>query len=63
MLFRSKALDGEYYEEFGKEARNIRLGASTDGLNPFGNQRSCEILCVLMQVVVYLDREVPMRPN
>ena len=35
-----KALDGEYYEEFGKEARNIRLGASTDGLNPFGNQSS-----------------------
>ncbi|KAK1642273.1 hypothetical protein QYE76_060078 [Lolium multiflorum] len=35
-----KTLDDEYYEEFGKEPRNIRLGASTDGLNPFGNQSS-----------------------
>ena len=35
-----KSLDDEF-EEFGKEARNIRLGASTDGLNPFaGNQSS-----------------------
>ena len=34
-----KALDNEY-EEFRKEARNIRLGASTDGLNPFGIQSS-----------------------
>ena len=32
-----KVLDDEF-EEFGKEARNIRLGASTDELNPFGNQ-------------------------
>jgi hypothetical protein len=35
-----RALDEEYYEEFGRDPRNIRLGASTDGLNPFGNQRS-----------------------
>ena len=34
-----KALDDEY-EDFGKDARNIRLGASTDGLNPFGSQSS-----------------------
>ena len=34
-----KALDNEY-EDFGKEPRNIRLGASTDGLNPFGSQSS-----------------------
>ena len=32
-----KALDDEY-PTFGAEPRNIRLGASTDGLNPFGNQ-------------------------
>ena len=27
-------------EDFGRDARNIRLGMSTDGLNPFGNQSS-----------------------
>jgi hypothetical protein len=32
-----RALDVEYYEEFGRDPRNIRLGASTDGLNLFGN--------------------------
>ena len=25
------------YPEFGKEARNLRLGLATDGMNPFGN--------------------------
>jgi hypothetical protein len=35
-----RALDEEYYKEFGRDPRNIRLGASTDGLNPFGNQSS-----------------------
>jgi hypothetical protein len=25
---------------FGDDARNVRLGMSTDGLNPFGNQSS-----------------------
>ena len=34
-----KALDA-FDEEFGNDPRNIRLGASTDGLNPFGNQSS-----------------------
>ena len=34
-----KALDDEY-EDFGGDPRNIRLGASTDRLNPFGNQSS-----------------------
>ena len=34
-----KALAIEY-PEFGKEPRNIRLGVSTDGFNPFGNQSS-----------------------
>src|SRR5664279_6309901 len=34
-----KALDAEY-PSFGTEPRNIRLGVSTDGLNPFGNQSS-----------------------
>ena len=34
-----KALDDEY-PTFRAEPRNIRLGASTDGLNPFGNQSS-----------------------
>jgi hypothetical protein len=34
-----KALDTEY-RSFGTEPRNIRLGASTDGLNPFGSQSS-----------------------
>ena len=28
------------YPEFGDDPRNIRLGASTDGLNPFGSQSS-----------------------
>ena len=28
------------YPEFAKEPRNLRLGMSTDGLNPFGNQSS-----------------------
>ena len=32
-----KTLDNEY-EDFGKEPRNIRLGVSTDGLNPYGKQ-------------------------
>ncbi|KAK1643743.1 hypothetical protein QYE76_061548 [Lolium multiflorum] len=32
------ALDIEFADEFGSEPRNIRLGMSTDGLNPFGNQ-------------------------
>ena len=35
-----KALDLEYYQQFGKEPRNLRLGVSTDGLNPFGSQSS-----------------------
>jgi hypothetical protein len=34
-----KALDAEY-RSFRTEPRNIRLGASTDGLNPFGSQSS-----------------------
>ncbi|KAK1663795.1 hypothetical protein QYE76_051954 [Lolium multiflorum] len=34
-----KALDNEF-GSFGAEPRNIRLGASTDGFNPFGNQSS-----------------------
>jgi hypothetical protein len=34
-----KALDIEY-RSFGDEPRNIRLGVSTDGLNPFGNLSS-----------------------
>jgi hypothetical protein len=34
-----KALDAEY-SDFGDEPRNIRLGVSTDGVNPFGNQSS-----------------------
>lgn len=34
-----KAIDDEF-PSFGAEPRNIRLGASTDGLNPFGNQSS-----------------------
>ncbi|KAK1611607.1 hypothetical protein QYE76_035280 [Lolium multiflorum] len=28
------------FPRFGGDARNIRLGMSTDGLNPFGNQSS-----------------------
>jgi hypothetical protein len=32
-----KAIDAEY-PTFGEDPRNIRLGASTDGLNPFGSQ-------------------------
>ncbi|KAK1605111.1 hypothetical protein QYE76_028784 [Lolium multiflorum] len=32
------ALDTDYADQFGREPRNIRLGMSTDGLNPFGNQ-------------------------
>lgn len=28
------------FEEFGVEPRNIRLGLSTDGMNPFGNMSS-----------------------
>jgi hypothetical protein len=35
-----RALDEEYYKKFGRDPRNIRLSASTDGLNPFGNQSS-----------------------
>ncbi|KAK1607897.1 hypothetical protein QYE76_031570 [Lolium multiflorum] len=34
-----KALDNEF-GSFGADPRNIRLGASTDGFNPFGNQSS-----------------------
>ena len=34
-----RALDCEY-QDFAAEPRNIRLGVSTDGLNPFGNQSS-----------------------
>ena len=29
-----------FTEEFGAEPRNIRLGLSTDGMNPFGNMSS-----------------------
>jgi hypothetical protein len=32
-----KALDIEY-PKFGDDPRNVRLGVSTDGLNPFGSQ-------------------------
>jgi hypothetical protein len=34
-----KALDIEY-PKFGDDLRNVRLGVSTDGLNPFGSQSS-----------------------
>ena len=34
-----KAID-DAFPKFGEDPRNIRLGASTDGLNPFGNQSS-----------------------
>jgi len=34
-----RALDCEY-QDFAAEPRNIRLGVSTNGLNPFGNQSS-----------------------
>jgi hypothetical protein len=34
-----KALDIEC-PEFGNDSRNVRLGVSTDGLNPFGSQSS-----------------------
>ena len=34
-----KAIDDEF-PKFEAEPRNIRLGASTDGINPFGNQSS-----------------------
>ena len=34
-----QALNFEH-PEFGKDPRNIVLGASTDGVNPFGSQRS-----------------------
>jgi hypothetical protein len=34
-----KALDIEY-PEFEDDPRNVRLGVSTDGLNPFGSQSS-----------------------
>jgi hypothetical protein len=33
------ALDIDFHE-FGDDPRNIRLGMSTDGLNPFGNHSS-----------------------
>ena len=35
-----KALDMEFEDEFGGDPRNVRLGMSTDGLNPYGNQRN-----------------------
>ena len=35
-----KALGLQYYQHFRKESRNLRLGVSTDGLNPFGSQSS-----------------------
>jgi len=31
-----KKFDDEF-QEFGKETRNIRLGLTTDGMNPFDN--------------------------
>jgi hypothetical protein len=34
------ALDIDFPDEFGLDPRNVRLGMSTDGLNPFGNQSS-----------------------
>ena len=34
-----EALDNAF-PQFGGDARNVRLGMSTDGLNPFGNQSS-----------------------
>jgi hypothetical protein len=39
-----KALDIEF-GSFGADPRNIRLGASTDGFNPFGNQSSTHSTC------------------
>src|SRR5512142_3487477 len=29
------------FKEFGKDARNIQFGLSTDGMNPFGEMSSC----------------------
>jgi len=31
-----KKIDGLYLD-FGKEARNLRLGLANDGMNPYGN--------------------------
>ena len=32
--------DSEHVEEFSNDARNIRFGLSTDGMNPFGEMRN-----------------------
>jgi hypothetical protein len=34
-----RAIDNEF-PEFGQDARNVRFGMSTDGINPFGNMSS-----------------------
>ena len=47
------------HPEFGKDPRNIMLGASTDGVNPFGSQRStiapglCLCGCTTFPLVVH----------
>ena len=35
-----KFINWRWWEEFGKEARNVRLGLATDGVNPFSIKRS-----------------------
>ena len=48
-----KCIDDKY-PDFGKEARNLRLGLCTDGINPFGNMSSQHSTWPMLMVIYNL---------
>jgi len=42
------------YPDFGKEARNLRLGLASDGMNPYGSLSTQHSLCPVLLVIYNL---------
>ena len=49
------------FPDFGKEARNLRLGLATDGMNPFGNLSSTHSSWPVLLVIYNLPSELCMK--
>jgi len=51
----------ELYLDFGKEARNLRLGLATDGMNPYGNLSSNHSSWPVLLVIYNLSPSICMK--
>lgn len=51
----------ELYSDFGKEARNLRLGLATDGMNPYGNLSSNHSSWPVLLVIYNLSPSICMK--